>query len=159
DRIEGIPPTIAITERGRSRSNRTTVAVATEVADYLRLLLSRAGEVHCPHCGRKLTRHSPESAAAEAASLAEGTRLLVGFDEPVPPAGEIPDWRSDLLQLGFVRIVADERLLNLDEATPDDLKNSERVVVVVDRATARADAVGRLQESIETALSQSEGPA
>src|SRR5690606_15350137 len=101
DRIEGIPPTIAITERGRSRSNRTTVATATEVADYLAVLMARAGEVHCASCGRKLVRHSPDSAAAELARLPEGSRLLIGFDEPVPAPAQVAAWQSGLVHLGF----------------------------------------------------------
>ncbi len=158
DRIEGIPPTIAITERGRSRSNRTTVAVATEVADYLRLLLSRVGDIHCVDCDRKLVRYSWPSAAAQLASLAPGTRLLVGFEEPVPPAEELPTWRDDLVQLGFVRAVAGGRIIGIEEATSDRLAEISTVLVVVDRATAGPEAEGRLQESIETAASQSDGP-
>src|SRR5690606_8228879 len=154
----GIPPTIAITERGRSRSNRTTVAVATEVADYLRLLLSRVGDVHCINCDRKLVRYSWEAAAAELAAIEAGTRILVGFEEPVPPAEELSSWREDLVQLGFVRIVAGERMIGIEEASPDQLAGMRRVLVVVDRATAGPESAGRLQESIESAASQSEGP-
>jgi excinuclease ABC subunit A len=52
DRVEGIPPTVAIEQRVTRGSRKSTVATITEVAQYLRLLFARAGVQHHPDTGR-----------------------------------------------------------------------------------------------------------
>src|SRR5277367_2629004 len=52
--IEGLSPAIAIEQRPLSKSPRSTVGTATEMADYLRLLYARAGTPHCPKSGKVL---------------------------------------------------------------------------------------------------------
>src|SRR5947209_18217153 len=51
DRIEGIPPAIAVGQRGGRRSRRSTVGTVTEVHDHLALLYARVGRVICLRCG------------------------------------------------------------------------------------------------------------
>lgn len=157
DQIDGIPPTIAITQQAPSRSNRTTVATATEVADYLRLLFARAGEVTCVNCGSPLVRHSPESIAAELVALPEGRRLVVAFESATPPAEEIEAWRGELVEQGFVRGIAGGRMFSLEGVTAEDLAGESGVLVVVDRLTASPEGTARAQESVETALGYGEG--
>ena len=80
ERIDGIPPAIAVTHKNPSRSNRATVGTTTEVNDYLSLLFARVGEVSCYQCGQPVRRDSPESAAESLASVAAGVRLMIGFE-------------------------------------------------------------------------------
>ena len=54
ERIDGIPPAIAVAQRAPSRSSRSTVGTATEANDYLRLLFARIGRVFCVTCGREV---------------------------------------------------------------------------------------------------------
>ena len=75
DRIDGIPPAIAVTHKNPSRSNRATVGTTTEVNDYLSLLFARVGEVFCYQCGQPVRRDSPES-AAESAGRPAGRHAL-----------------------------------------------------------------------------------
>src|SRR5262245_2213201 len=84
DRIDGIPPAIAVTPKNPSRSNRATVGTSTEVNDYLSLLFARIGDVFCYQCGELVTRDSPESAAESLSALERGLRLMVGFETEVP---------------------------------------------------------------------------
>jgi excinuclease ABC subunit A len=79
ERIEGIPPAIAVTHKNPSRSNRATVGTTTEVNDYLSLLFARVGEVVCYRCGRPVRRESAESAASQLLELPIGVRMMVGF--------------------------------------------------------------------------------
>src|SRR5271169_2172854 len=51
DRIDGIPPAIAVSSGNTSRSSRSTVGTATETSDYLRLLFAKIGHVFCLKCG------------------------------------------------------------------------------------------------------------
>ncbi|HTW81074.1 MAG TPA: excinuclease ABC subunit UvrA [Terracidiphilus sp.] len=84
DEIDGLAPAIAIKQKNTTRNPRSTVATATEIYDYLRLLYARCGEVHCIHCDGLVKRDSVDEAADAILALGEGTRLNVLF--PVAPA-------------------------------------------------------------------------
>src|SRR6195952_216816 len=61
DRIEGVPPAIAIDQSNQVRTSRSTVGTMTELADYLKLLFARAGVLHCRGCGKAVRRDTSES--------------------------------------------------------------------------------------------------
>jgi excinuclease ABC subunit A len=84
DEIDGLAPAIAIKQKNTTRNPRSTVATATEIYDYLRLLYARCGEVHCIYCDGLVKRDSVDEAAETILALGEGTRLNVLF--PVTPA-------------------------------------------------------------------------
>ena len=79
DEIDGLAPAIAIKQKNTTRNPRSTVATATEIYDYLRLLYARCGTVHCIHCDGLVKRDSVDEAAAGVLALGEGTRLNVLF--------------------------------------------------------------------------------
>src|SRR5690606_12083132 len=79
ERIDGIPPAVAVSHSAPRRSMRSTVATATEIADYLRLLFAKIGRVYCLSCGQEVRRESPQSVADWTGRLPEGTRFLVTF--------------------------------------------------------------------------------
>ena len=79
DEIDGLAPAIAIKQKNTTRNPRSTVATATEIYDYLRLLYARCGTVHCIHCDGLVKRDSVDEAAAAVLALGEGTRLNVLF--------------------------------------------------------------------------------
>jgi excinuclease ABC subunit A len=88
DEIDGLAPAIAIKQKNTTRNPRSTVATATEIYDYLRLLYARCGTVHCIHCDGLVKRDSVDEAAAAVLALGEGTRLNVLF--PVMPSSAQP---------------------------------------------------------------------
>ncbi len=88
DEIDGLAPAIAIKQKNTTRNPRSTVATATEIYDYLRLLYARCGEVHCIHCDGIVKRDSIDEVAAVILALGEGTRLQALF--PVRHASEEP---------------------------------------------------------------------
>jgi excinuclease ABC subunit A len=79
DEIDGMAPAIAIKQKNTTRNPRSTVATATEIYDYLRLLYARCGEVHCIYCDGLVKRNSVDEAADVVMALGEGTRLNVLF--------------------------------------------------------------------------------
>ena len=79
DEIDGLAPAIAIKQKNTTRNPRSTVATATEIYDYLRLLYARCGEVHCIYCDGLVKRDSVDEAAEKVLALGEGTRLNVLF--------------------------------------------------------------------------------
>jgi excinuclease ABC subunit A len=86
DEIDGMAPAIAIKQKNTTRNPRSTVATATEIYDYLRLLYARCGEVHCIYCNGLVKRDSVDEAVEKILALGEGTRLNVLF--PVASAME-----------------------------------------------------------------------
>ncbi|MFY9853845.1 MAG: excinuclease ABC subunit UvrA [Terracidiphilus sp.] len=79
DEIDGLAPAIAIKQKNSTRNPRSTVATATEIYDYLRLLFARCGTVHCVHCDGLVKRDSMDEVAEAVLQLGEGTRLNVLF--------------------------------------------------------------------------------
>ena len=83
DRIEGICPSIAIRQKNSVRNPRSTVGTVTEIHDYMRLLFARVGRTFCRQCGQEVVRETAEVVATRLLALAEGTRVILGFDLPV----------------------------------------------------------------------------
>jgi len=79
DLIDGLAPAIAIKQKNTTRNPRSTVATATEIYDYMRLLWARCGTVHCIHCDGLVGRDSVDEIAASILALGEGTRLHALF--------------------------------------------------------------------------------
>jgi excinuclease ABC subunit A len=79
DEIDGLAPAIAIKQKNTTRSPRSTVATATEIYDYLRLLYARCGEVHCIYCDGIVKRDSIDEVAEATLALGEGVRLNALF--------------------------------------------------------------------------------
>ena len=152
EHIDGLPPAIAITQRAASRSNRATVATATEIADHLRVLFARLGEVVCPECLERVQRDSADSIAERVATYPADRRLMIAFPYSPPEQGESwSDWAAPLIEAGFVRAVIGQQTVTLT----DDLSRfplPPSAVVIVDRLKTGDTDESRVAESIETAL-------
>jgi excinuclease ABC subunit A len=85
DSIDGIAPAVAIKQKNTTRNPRSTVATATEIYDYLRLLFARVGRTYCASCGREVKKDTVDEVADAILALEPGTRLQVLF--PLQPAG------------------------------------------------------------------------
>ena len=116
ERIDGIPPAIAVTAKNTSRSSRSTVGTATEISDYLRLLMAKIGTVYCLRCGREVRCDSPQNVAERLARVPAGTRYMIGFRCELPEGGTTEQLAAALREDGFVRAIFDGRLVNLDAA-------------------------------------------
>lgn len=152
DRVEHIPPAVAIRQHRRNQSPRATVATATELDDYLRMLFARVGTRFCPDCDTEVVAHTPEDVVNSIESQPPGLRLLIGFeiDESMPRG----TWLEVLNAEGLQRVVFDgatHRILELTQL-PDD----GEVLVVLDRLQTGADR-SRMTESVESAFEFSGG--
>ncbi len=79
DHMDGLAPAIAIKQKNQTRNPRSTVATATEIYDYLRLLYARCGTVTCLHCGGIVKRDTVDEIVNTLFSLPEGTRTYALF--------------------------------------------------------------------------------
>src|ERR1039458_4660983 len=89
DLIDGLAPAIAIKQKNSTRNPRGTVATATEIYDYLRLLYARCGTVHCVYCDGLVKRDSIDEIAEAVLALGDDVRLNALF--PVVSATPLPE--------------------------------------------------------------------
>ena len=150
DAIEGLSPAIAIEQRSGGLNPRSTVATATEIYDYLRVLWAAAGVPHDPVTGERLRRMTPADIVAALAALPEGSRVILLA--PVPKDEPAERLLADLQRQGFVRVRVDGEVLELDEAAAKWPEQPAAVEVVVDRFVVRPGGEARLADSVETAL-------
>jgi excinuclease ABC subunit A len=152
DRIEGVPPAIAIDQTNPVRTSRSTVGTMTELADHFKLLYARAAHLHCRCCGKPVRRDSAVSIAAElrARAAAEGDpRLVVCFPVPVPSNFSEAEVTGLLNAQGYTRI--QERIAGAGPEGQDVLQ------VVQDRFRASNAEDARLAEALESALHRGHG--
>ena len=79
DTIDGIAPAVAIRQKNSTRNPRSTVATATEIYDYLRLLFARVGRTFCATCGLEVKKDTVDEVADTILRLDPDTRLQVLF--------------------------------------------------------------------------------
>src|SRR5512138_3876962 len=91
DLIDGIAPAVAIRQKNTTRNPRSTVATATEIHDYLRLLFARIGRTFCAQCGAEVKKDTVDEVADRVLALGEGARLNVLFPVQPPATPAAPD--------------------------------------------------------------------
>jgi excinuclease ABC subunit A len=157
DSIDGLSPAIAIEQRSGAISPRSTVGTVTEILDYLRVLYARAGEPHCPSCGKVIRGFTPVQMVDEILSLPAGTRLSIcapldlGATESVV-ASRLAAARKS----GFERAQVNGALVDI---TPGFVLpvGQNTVDVFVDRIQIGTAGRSRVSEAVERALRLAEG--
>ena len=163
DEIKGIPPAIAVTRATGSKSNRSTVATATEIAEHLRLAFAKAASLHCFDCGKTVVCDDPESVATEMATNRKIKRAMVGFEVWLPNRSEANEILLGLQQEGYLRLIIGGQSFRLSD--DDRLSLAKQIkrtgcycLIIVDRLTG-SDDLTRWTESLETAMSEGNGRA
>ncbi len=157
DFIEGLSPAISIDQKTTSRNPRSTVGTVTEIYDYLRLLYARIGQPHCHKCGRPIAQQTVQQMVDQVMALGEGTRVQILAPVVRGRKGEFKKLLEEIRKDGFVRVVVDGEMREVDEAIDLDKNKKHDISVVVDRIVVRDGVAGRLADSIETALERAEG--
>ncbi len=152
DSIEGLSPAIAIEQRGGGLNPRSTVATATEIYDYLRVLWAAAGIPHDPATGERLERMSAADIVNALAAMEEGTKVILLAPLPQEELGEPARVLGDLQRQGYIRVRVDGEVLEIEEAAAKWPEFPGAVEIVVDRFVIRAGVESRLADSVETAL-------
>ncbi|AGL15647.1 excinuclease ABC subunit UvrA [Actinoplanes sp. N902-109] len=152
DFIEGLSPAVSIDQKSTSRNPRSTVGTITEVYDYLRLLFARTGIPHCPVCGERISKQSPQQIVDRVLAMKEGTKFMVLAPVIRGRKGEYVDLFAELQAKGYARARVDGVVHPLSE--PPKLKKQEKhtIEVVVDRLSVKASSKQRLTDSVESAL-------
>ena len=157
DFIEGLSPAVSIDQKSTNRNPRSTVGTITEIHDYLRLLWARIGVPYCAECGEKIIKQSPQQIVDQILEFPEGTRFQILAQIVDQKKGEFVDLFRELNAQGFARAVVDGEVVQLAEAKPLKKTFKHDIAVVVDRLVSKPDIVGRLTDSVETALKLADG--
>ena len=155
--IEGLSPAIAIEQKSVSHNPRSTVGTVTEIADFLRVLFARAGEPHCPECGRPVGQQSAQQMVDRILELGHGTRLMITAPLIANRKGSHADLIEDIRRKGYVRARINGRVTKLDGNVELDEKRRHDIAIVVDRLVLREGIERRLTDSVETALREASG--
>ena len=179
DSIDGIAPAVAIRQKNTTRNPRSTVATATEIYDYLRLLFARIGRTYCLNCGREVKKDTVDEIADAVLALDPETRVQVVF--PLQPAvaatqenqkkaargrkssrktteadsGLTDQVKARLFELrkaGFNRLYQAGQVFEF--STPESLleiRFDQPVFILVDRLTVSAESRSRIVDAVETA--------
>lgn len=157
DFIEGLSPAVSIDQKSTNRNPRSTVGTITEIYDYMRLLWARVGIPHCAICGEQIRSQTVQQIADTLMELEERTRFQVLAPVVSKKKGEFVDLFQDLAASGYSRAIVDGELIQLSE--PPTLKKQVKhdISVVIDRLVASPEGLGRLTDSLETALKLANG--
>ena len=158
DRIEGLPPTIAIEQRAATATPRSTVATTTEIHDYLRVLFARAGEPRCWKCSRPIVRQSTAQVVDAVLSGPEGQRIMVLSPLVRGQRGAHKAVLQRVVKEGFVRARIDGKVTLLEDVGPLPPNRKHTIDVVVDRLIIKPGIAQRLADSVEIATRLSHGP-
>ncbi|MFK8113840.1 MAG: excinuclease ABC subunit A, partial [Rubripirellula sp.] len=159
DQITGIPPAIAVTRAGGSKTNRSTVGTATEIADHLRLLFAKAAQLFCYSCGRPVRSDDPAEVAEE--MLATPRRSMIGFPVWLPDRKSASEILLGLQQEGYLRLIVGGQTFHLSDSDRAALakkvgSKGVECIVVVDRIGEDAE-LSRLTDSLENAMAEGHG--
>ncbi|MFX1399725.1 MAG: excinuclease ABC subunit UvrA [Promethearchaeota archaeon] len=158
DSIEGLSPAIAIEQKALSKNPRSTVGTVTEIYDYYRLLFANVGTPHCPNCGKEIRPQTPQQIIEQILeTIPENEKFIIKAPVIRDRKGEYKELLQSLKKQGYLRIEIDNIQYTLDEEITMDKNVKHNINVIVDRLIMKKDIRARLADSIETALSLTEG--
>ena len=157
EHIEGLSPAISIEQKTTSKNPRSTVGTVTEIHDYMRLLWARVGVPYSPATGLPIESQTISQMVDRIMEMPEKTRLMLLAPIVRGRKGEYRKELAELLRRGFQRVKINGEVHNIEEAPALNKKLKHTIEVVVDRVVVRKGLEQRLADSIETALSLTEG--
>jgi excinuclease ABC subunit A len=149
DRIDGIPPAIAIDRKDPVRTSRSTVGTMTEITDHVKMLFARQGRLHCRGCGKEVIPETPEHVWKRLKDFPARSEIIISF--PFSTKG-FPTKKvlMTLGRMGFYRHFLDGRVRPLEDWVPKG--DTEEIHVVVDRVLLEPKERSRLLDSLEQAF-------
>ena len=139
DHIEGLSPAIAIEQKHAGHSPRSTVGTVTEIYDYLRIIVSRLGQPHCPGCDLPVGTQTADEIIDKIMQRPAGTRLYLMAPLEIEVGEKYETLWEEMRAGGYVRVRIDGQTHTLDQPPQIDRRRKHRVEVVIDRVTIRPD--------------------
>lgn len=155
--IEGLPPAISIDQKSTNRNPRSTVGTVTEIYDYFRLLYARIGIPHCPKCGKEIKKQTVDQMVDEIMKLPERTKIQLLAPVVRGRKGEHVKLFEQAKKSGYVRVMVDGSLYELNEEIKLDKNKKHNIEIIVDRLVVKEGIEKRLSDSIESVLKLADG--
>ena len=157
DLIEGLSPAISIEQKTTSKNPRSTVATVTEIYDYMRVLYARVGTPFSPFTNLPIKSQTISEMVDKILELPQPSRISI-FSPIV--RGRKGEYKKEILGLkkrGFSKIKIDGEIFDTDDTPNLNKKITHNIEVLVDKLLNKKNEQKRLAESLESALSLSDG--
>ncbi len=161
--ITGLSPAISIDQKTSSHNPRSTVGTITEIYDYIRIFFTQLGKPFCPQCNVPVESQTiGEIRDQIMKDSKQESRIIVLSPIVQNKKGEFKELFETLLKKGFLRIIVDENIYNLDEINQYDFDKNVKhnIDLVIDRLIYREDEEEfekRLTDALELASNMSQG--
>ncbi|MCX7598228.1 MAG: excinuclease ABC subunit UvrA, partial [Armatimonadetes bacterium] len=157
DRISGLPPAVALDQRGIPWNPRATVGTMTQVYDYLRVLYARIATPFCPKCDVEIATQTADRIVDRLLAELGGEQVMVLGPLRLSGQEDYPEAFSRLARQGWTRVRIDGEVVRLDAAPAISRRRRHQVEVVVDRVAVEPARRPRLAEAVEAAAKLSGG--
>lgn len=158
EKIEGIPPAIAIQQKVTSRNPRSTVGTVTEIYDYLKLLYARVGKTYSPVSGEEVRKNTIRDVVQYMESQPKDTRLYLLSPIILPEGRSLKDQLALWQSQGFSRLLIDGDTVRLDDTTWQQAEGHDAYLlvdrIIVDHEQATSN---RFADSVQTAFFEGQG--
>ena len=158
DKIEGIPPAIAIQQKVSSRNPRSTVGTVTEIYDYLKLLYARVGKTYSPVSGEEVRKNTIRDVVNYMEAQPKGTRVYLISPIILPERRTLQEQLALWQSQGFSRLLIDGDTVRLDDTTWQKAEGHE-AYLLVDRIITDGEQAtsNRFADSVQTAFFEGQG--
>ncbi|HEY2415705.1 MAG TPA: excinuclease ABC subunit UvrA [Pirellulaceae bacterium] len=157
DHIDGLSPAIAIEQKNLGHTPRSTVGTVTEIYDYLRILMARLGQLHCPECEVPVGTQTADQVVDSVLAEPAGSRLYLMAPVEVEVGQQYTAVWDQLRATGYSRVRIDGVTYALDQVPTIDRRRKHKVEVVIDRIVVKPENRSRIAGTIENALALGKG--
>jgi excinuclease ABC subunit A len=152
DRIEGIPPAIAIEQRNSVKTTRSTVGTMTEICDYVKAVWPRVSQLYCRACGKAVQKEAPRQVWDQMMTGRPEEEVLITFKLPLAEQLSLKDSLELISKQGYQRLLIQNRITRLEESLVIlQSQRPESLVVVQDRLRVTLQSRARFTEACEQA--------
>lgn len=157
DYIEGLSPTISISQKAASHNPRSTVGTITEIYDYMRLFFAKIGVPHCVKCGKPITALSVEQMADRILEIGEGKNIKIFSPIVRGKKGEYLQLLNEMYKRGYSKAKIDGNIVKLDEKVNLERYKMHDIEMLVDELKISEKSISRIFEATEQAVELSDG--
>jgi excinuclease ABC subunit A len=157
DLIEGLSPAISIEQKNTSKNPRSTVATVTEIYDYMRVLYARVGVPYSPFTGKPIVSQSVSEMVDRVKTLPKSNTIYLLAPIVRGRKGEYKKEILNYKKRGFQKIKVDGKYYEISDFPELNKKVKHDISIVIDRIVINSSIGNRLADSVETALSISNG--
>jgi excinuclease ABC subunit A len=155
--IEGLSPAISIDQKQSSHNPRSTVGTVTEIYDYIRLLYGSIGIPHCPSCNTPIHSMSVQEMVERLFQWEINTKVIIFSPVVTKRKGEHKDILDNIQKQGYSRVYINGEFFRLTDSISLDKNKFHSIDIVVDRVKITEENRSRIFQSVESAISASNG--